>query len=76
MSKSIPQICSDTSEHLVDSLRTFLVDNKIILARDTMINMHEIQDIQQGNAISYKLLLETEVISIGWVEEILVPYDI
>ena len=65
MFNPILQTCSDTSEHLVDSLRSFLIDNKIILARDTMTKMHEIQDVQEGNAVSYRLLLETEVISIG-----------
>jgi hypothetical protein len=62
MSNSALQTYSDTSEHLVDSLRRFLSDNNIILARNTVIHMHE---IQEGNPMTYKLVLETEVVSLG-----------
>jgi hypothetical protein len=64
MSNSTLQTSSDASEQLVGSLRSFLTDNNIILAKNTMINMHEIQEIQDGGSTTYKLVLETEVISI------------
>ena len=66
MCNSALQTCPDTtSEHLVGALRAFLRDNHISLVRNTMINMHQVQGTQEGNPITYKLLLETEVISIG-----------
>ena len=55
----------DTSEHLVDALRNFLSDNNIILARNTVINMHEIPEVREGDPMAYKLLLEVEVVPIG-----------
>ena len=68
MSNSTLQTCFDTSEHLVGLLRNFLSDNNITLARNTVINIHEIEEISEGNPMTYKLVLETEVISMGQVE--------
>lgn len=65
MSNTGSPTSSDASEQLVGLLRSFLVDNNIILAKNTMINMHEIQEVQERCPTTYKLVLETEVISIG-----------
>ena len=65
MCNSALQTGPHTSEHLVAALRAFLSDNKISWTRHTMINMHQVQGTREGDPITYKLLLETEVISVG-----------
>ena len=68
--------CSDTTEHLVDSLKRFLSDNSIIMARNTITSMREIQEIEEDSPRIYELLLKTKVTSTGYVEGIQVPCEL